>query len=210
MSERLWVLLLGWDIKRLYPTTHGLFPLGFLNRQNIFWANEHPHHFHVSYSNGELDGCHIKLWNNCCHFFPALLIIWTCCTRMLYHNCMLLVCWLMLSFMQDGAIPHSANVVHNFLHGIFGSEMTSCHILGGNDWGKVWPFSICYFYLWDLAEKTVCKEIRGFRALIVQLCHTNAEYLFQEVIKTHTCTHNWGGHKSGWWLYWMCSVLKCM
>jgi hypothetical protein len=65
--------------------------------------------------------------------------------------------------MQDGARAHAANVVLNFLLGIFGFKIISCHFLGGHDCGKVWPpnFSdiyMCYFYLWDSGEKLYARK----------------------------------------------------
>ena len=108
-------------------------------------------------------------------------------------------------FMQDGASPHTANVVLDFLYETFNLRVMSHRFPERHEGGKLWPLhspdiNPCDFFLWGfLKEKVFQKEARkcsaaqGPHSEVVprDLCRkvvTNAMVRLQEAVRPN------GGH----------------
>lgn len=94
-------------------------------------------------------------------------------------------------FMQDGARPHTANIVLDFLHEIFGTRVISLRFPGRFNGGQFWPpnspdLNPCDFFLWgSLKEKIFPKRPRDLmelRRLILQACSEIKEDMCRRVI----------------------------
>ena len=110
--------------------------------------------------------------------------------------------------MQDGAHPHTANVVLDFLYETFNLRVMSHWFPECHEGGKLWPphspdIYPCDFFLWGfLTEKVFQRRpenVAQLRAHIVKLCRalsedvcrkvvTNARVRLQEVVRRN------GGH----------------
>jgi hypothetical protein len=133
---------------------------GVVNKHNVqFWATEHPHQFHERERimvRKLLVGCQIKPWNNQAIFFYYM-VKSDHYLAVLHNNFMLQLTATGLPtntqwFMQDGARPHTANVVLDFLYVTFGPRVISHRFPGCHDCGQVWPLhsldiNPCDFFL---------------------------------------------------------------
>ena len=82
-------------------------------------------------------------------------------------------------FMQDGARPHTANVVLDFLYETFNLRVMSHRFPERREGGKLWPphspdINPCYFFLWGFLKEKVFQRrpenVAQLRAHIVKLC----------------------------------------
>jgi hypothetical protein len=97
--------------------------------------------------------------------------------------------------MQDGARPHTANVVLDFLHDIFDSHVISNRFPDRFACAQNWPpnspdLNPCDYFLWGfLKEKILPKKpqtIMDLRALTIQACNEITEDMCRRVINTIT------------------------
>jgi hypothetical protein len=98
-------------------------------------------------------------------------------------------------FMQDGARPHTANVVLDFLHDTFNSHVTSnrfphCFACGQN-WPPNSPYLCpCDYFLWGFLKEMIFlkkpQTIMELRALIIQACNEITENMCCHVINKIT------------------------
>jgi hypothetical protein len=93
--------------------------------------------------------------------------------------------------MQDGARPHTANIVSDFLHDNFDSRIISNRFPDRFACGQNWPpnspdLNPCDYFLWGfLKEKIFPKKpqtIMELRALIIQTCNEITEDMCRRVI----------------------------
>lgn len=171
---------------------------GVVNRQNVrFWAREPPRVIHMKDTYGEkvcvwvamsshgiigpffFDATvtgerYLDMLRN--QFFPQLMS----------SGLPLQTQW----FMQDGARPHTANVVLDFLHERLGLRVLSNRFperYGGGMWPPHSPdINPCDFFLWGfLKEKVYLRKPENavqLRAIIVELCRAISEDLCRRVI----------------------------
>lgn len=189
---------------------------GVVNKQNVrFWAREHPRIVNMKDTYGEkvcvwvamsshgiigpfffddtvTSQRYLDMLRN--QFFPQLMA-----KSLPMHTQ-----W----FMQDGARPHTANVVLDFLHERLGLNVMSNRFPERYEGGRMWPphspdINPCDFFLWGfLKEKVYHRKPENavqLRAIVVDLCRaisedlcrrviTNARARFQEVVRQN------GGH----------------
>jgi hypothetical protein len=100
-----------------------------------------------------------------------------------------------LPFMQDGARPHTADVVLDFLRGTFDSCVISNRFGDRFACGQIWPPNIPDFdprdyFLWGfLKEKIFPKKpqrVMELRALITEACNVITEDMCRRVIRNIT------------------------
>ena len=81
--------------------------------------------------------------------------------------------------MEDGARPHTANVVLDFLYETFNLRFSECH-----EGGKLWlphspDINPCDFFLWGFLKEKVFQRrqenVAQLRAHIVKLCRALSE-----------------------------------
>ena len=86
--------------------------------------------------------------------------------------------------MQDGASPHTANVVLDFLYETFNLRVMSHRFPERHEGGKLWPLhspdiNPCDFFLWGFLKEKVFQRrpenVAQLRAHIVKLCHGLSE-----------------------------------
>jgi len=94
-------------------------------------------------------------------------------------------------FIQDGAHPHTANVVPDFLYETFNLRVMSHRFPERHEGGKLWPphspdINPCDFFLWgSLKEKVFQRRpenVAQLRAHIAKLCRALSEDLCQKVV----------------------------
>ena len=82
-------------------------------------------------------------------------------------------------FIQDGARPHTANVVLDFLYETFNLRVMSHRFPERHEGGKFWPphspdINPCNFFLWDFLKEKVFQSrpenLAQLRAHVVKLC----------------------------------------
>ena len=93
--------------------------------------------------------------------------------------------------MQDGAHPHTANVVLDFLYETFNLHVMSHRFPERHEGGKLWllhspDINPCDFFLWGFMKEKVFQRrpenVVQLRAHIVKLCHALSENLCQKVV----------------------------
>ncbi|KDR14426.1 hypothetical protein L798_11743 [Zootermopsis nevadensis] len=94
-------------------------------------------------------------------------------------------------FMQDGARPHTANMVLDFLHETFDLRVISHRFPERHEGGKMWPphspdINLCDFFMWGFFKEKVYQRrpenVVQLRACIVQLCCALSEDLCRKVV----------------------------
>jgi hypothetical protein len=94
-------------------------------------------------------------------------------------------------FLQDGARPHTANVVLDFLYETFNFRVMSHRFPECHEGGKLWlPHSPdtnpCDFFLWGFLKEKVLQRrpenVMQLRADIVKLCRALSEELCRKVV----------------------------
>ena len=95
--------------------------------------------------------------------------------------------------MQDGARPHTANVVLDFLYETFNLRVMSHQFPERIEGCKLWPphspdSNPCDFFLWGFLKEKVFQRrpenVAQLRAHIVKLCRTRSEDMSKVVTNT--------------------------
>ncbi|GFG38253.1 hypothetical protein Cfor_01894 [Coptotermes formosanus] len=89
-------------------------------------------------------------------------------------------------FMQAGAMPHTANVVLDFLRTLLGGRVMSSRYQERNNGGFFWPLlspdlNTCSYFLWGFPKEKLFTlrpaDVTEMRVHIVELCNEIHEYL---------------------------------
>lgn len=172
---------------------------GVVNKQNVrFWANENPRLIHEK----DHHAPRITVWVAISShgligpFFFEKTVNSDRYLTMLRNNFVpqLLATALPINtqwFMQDGARPHTANIVLDFLHEIFNMRVISDRFPNRFHGGQSWPphspdLNPCDYFLWGyLKEKIFPKQpqtLIELRRLIVQACNEIDENVYRRVV----------------------------
>ena len=171
--------------KRPYFTTHG------------FWVRELPHIPHEE----ENYGAKVNVWTTIStHGIIGLFFFHDTVTKERYKDMLensfiphLLATGLPIHtqwFMQDGAHPHIANMVLDFLYEMFNFCVMSHQFPECHESGKLWlphspDINPCDFFLWGFLKEKVFQRrpenVAQLRVHIVKLCHALSEDLCQKV-----------------------------
>jgi hypothetical protein len=189
---------------------------GNVNKQNVcFWAREHPHNFRERCSHRRKVTVWVAISSH--SLIGPIFFSETVNSQQYLHMLQndflpqLMVTQLPIGtqwFMQDGATPHTANVVLNFLNTIFSPHIMLHHYSQGHNCGHFWPplspdLNPCGFFLWGFLKEKMFPmkplNVTEMRAMIIQLCNeidedmrcwiiTNMRVRLQEVVRQN------GGH----------------
>jgi hypothetical protein len=172
---------------------------GTFNEQNVrFWEREHPHNFRERSSHGRKVTVWVAISSN--SLIGPIFFNETVDSQRYLHMLQndfvpqLMATQLLIGtqwFMQDGATPHTVNVVLDFLNTIFGPRVMSHRYPQRHNCGQFWPplcldLNPCDFFLWGFLKENMFpikpRNVMEMRAMIIQLCNDIDEDMCRRVI----------------------------